>query len=295
MRLVRIHKLCLMFVLLVFAFATQQTLAQTKLAKTDTNLRRTARKVITLDRESAEQHPLWPALEMAVDSYKHIRRNVRDYSCNLVRRERIRGVLQSREFITAKVRHQRTRNGEVAVPFGVYLKVLAPSKVKGREVLYVDNQNEGRMLVRNGGKRFAFVTTKVLPTSDTAMASNRYPLTEFGFENLVKRLIEVIKEDMTISSDTAVEFYSDAKIDERSCTAVKVTHPTYDERLRFHTATVFVDNELHIPVHYEAYDWPEEKDGEPVLLEQYTYRDIRLNIGFTDYDFDANNTNYKVK
>lgn len=281
--------------ILVSLFAFTTAYGQEKLAKTTVGSRHTVHKAISFDRAAAEKHPLWPALEMAVDSYTHIRRNVRDYSCILVRRERVRGDLQTQEFMSAKVRHQRSRDGQVVVPFGVYLKVLAPSKVKGREVLYVDGQNDSMMLVRNGGKRFAFVTTRISPTSETAMATNRYPLTEFGFENLVKRLIQVVKEDMQVSADTEVDFYPDAKIDGRSCTAIKVVHPTYDERLRFHTATVFVDSELNVPVHYEAYDWPTEQGGEPVLLEQYTYRNIKLNVGFTNYDFDPKNKDYQVE
>jgi hypothetical protein len=213
----------------------------------------------------------------------------------MIRRERVNGKLRSLEFMSAKVRHRRTRNGEIAIPFGVYLKVLAPSNVRGREVLYVEGMNDGDMLVRNGGTRFAFITTKINPNSDTAMSDNRYPLTEFGFENLVKRLIEVVKEDIRFGADTEVEFFNNATIDDRSCTGVLVTHPTYDSRLRFHKASVFVDNELKVPVRYEAYDWPKEKGGEPVLLEQYTYRDIKLNVGYTDRDFDASNPKYKVK
>ena len=182
---------------LVICFAsTSQLSAQTKLASSETSIRRSTRKIATHDPNTLREHPLWPALELAVSSYKHIRRNVRDYSCDLVRQERVHGELLDREFMTAKVRQRRTRNGKVAVPFGVYLKVLAPTKVKGREVLYVEGANDGDMLVRNGGKRFAFVTTKISPTSDTAMNGNRYPLTEFGLENLVKRLIEVVQEDI---------------------------------------------------------------------------------------------------
>ena len=273
--------------------------AEDKLAKSDVVERHadrhTVRKVARLDRATAEKHPLWPALELAVDSYRHIRRNIRDYSCTVVRRERVRGELQAPEWMIAKVRHQRSRDGKVVVPFGVYLKVKAPSKVKGREVLYVDGQNDSMMLVRKGGRRFSFVTTRIAPQSETAMATNRYPLTEFGFENLVKRLIQVVKEDMTISTDTQVDFFPDAKIDGRSCTAVKVFHPKYDQRLRFHSAMVFLDRELKVPVRYEAYDWPPERGDEPVLLEQYTYRDIQLNVGFTDYDFDPRNSDYRVR
>ena len=43
------------------------------------------------------------------------------------------------------------RNGQLVVPFSVYMHFLGPSQVKGRKVLYVDGQNEGKMLVRNGG------------------------------------------------------------------------------------------------------------------------------------------------
>lgn len=282
---------------LLLEFAAANPLrAQTKVAKADgTSQRTTALKVSTDERSLARQHPLWPALELAVGSYQHIRRNVRDYSCTVVRRERVNGTLQDHEYMAAKVRHRRSRDGKVVIPFAVYLKVLAPAKVQGREVLFVEGENDGDMLVRNGGKRFAFVTTKIRPDSDSAMAGNRYPLTEFGFENLVKRLIEVVQEDIRFNAETVVEFFNDASIDGRSCTGVRVTHPTYDERLRFHTATVFLDNELKVPVHYEAHGWPAQAGGEPTLLEQYTYRDIDLNVGYSDRDFDAANPAYRVK
>ena len=264
-----------------------------QLAKGDSGLRYTARKV-SIDRAVAEKHPLWPALEMATDSYRYIRKNVRDYSCTLVRRERVNGRLMDHEYMTAKVRHQRSRNGQVVIPFSVYLKVMGPAKVKGREVLYVDGQNDGDMMVKNGGKRFSFVTAKINPTSDTAMNGNRYPLTEFGLENLVRRLIENVKEEIALGIDTQVRFFHDAKIDGRNCAGIEVTHPNYDPDLEFQTARVFVDNELRVPIHYEAYGWKEDSN-ETELLEQYTYRDIRLNVGYTNRDFDPANPDYGVK
>lgn len=286
----------LLGVVLLSAGIAAPASAQTQVAATDVSARRTAHKVVTeFDRANFEQHPLWPALKLAVRSYSHIRKNIRDYSCDLVRRERVHGRLRNAEYLHAKVRHRRTRDGKVMIPFGVYLKVSAPSKFSGREILYVEGQNDGDMLVRNGGRRFAFVTTKINPNSDTAMADNRYPLTEFGLENLVKRLIEVVKEDIRFGADTEVEFFNEATIDGRSCTGILVTHPTYDSRLRFHKASVFVDDELNVPVRYEAFDWPKEQGGEPVLLEQYTYRDIKVNVGYTDRDFDAANPDYRVK
>lgn len=283
-----------MVALIVGGF-TSSAMAQTELAKVDSASRRTTRKLVIADREALQTHPLWPALELAYDSYRHIRKDVRDYSCSLVRRERVDGRLLGHEFMTAKVRHRRSRDGQVVIPFSVYLEVLAPAEVKGREVLYVEGQNDGEMLVKKGGKRFSFVTTRISPTSETAMHNNRYPVTEFGLENLVMRLIEVVKEDIAVGAETNVQFFHDARIDGRSCTGIEVVHPVFDTRLRFHAAKVFMDNELQVPVHYEAYDWPRESGGKPVLLEQYTYRNIKLNVGFTDRDFDPANPAYGVQ
>jgi hypothetical protein len=195
----------------------------------------------------------------------------------------------------AKVRHRRSREGVDVIPFSLYLKFIAPRDVEGREVLFVSGQNDGDMFVRKGGERFPFVTVQIKPESDIAMQDNRYPVTEFGFENLLRRLINIAKEAIALDADVDVQFFNDAKVDGRSCTGVKVTHPTYDPRLRFHTASVFMDNATRVPLHFESFDWPREQDGAPVLLEQYTYRDIKLNVGFNDEDFSSNNPEYQLR
>ena len=33
-------------------------------------------------------------------------------------------------------------------------------------------------------------------------------------------------------------------------------------------------------------------DGEPVLEEEYTYTDVRVNVGLTDLEFDPDNPEY---
>lgn len=252
-------------------------------------------EIITAARIPDRQpHPLLPAIRLAIDEYKYIRDEIRDYSCVMVRRERTDGRLGDHEYIFAKVRHRRKQNDQTVVPFSVYLKFLKPTEVAGREVLYVEGQNDGEMLVRKGGPRFGFVTTRLKPESDVAMTGNRYPITEFGFENLVRRLIQVSKEDL--KTDCRVEFFEDAKINGRNCLGIEVTHPETSLDTRFHVARIFLDRELNVPIHYEAYGWPsEQKQDQPVLLEQYTYTKIQLNNGFDDADFSPDNPEYGVK
>ncbi len=72
-------------------------------------------------------------------------------------------------------------------------------------------------------------------------------------------------------------------------------HPVPRRNFLFHLARIFVDDELGVPVRYEAYDWPREPGGAPELIEEYTYLDLKLNNGFTEADFDVRNPNYAFK
>ena len=62
----------------------------------------------------------------------------------------------------------------------------------------------------------------------------------------------------------------------------------------FHMARIFVDKELNLPIRYESYDWPKEPGGPPELMEEYTYLNLKLNNGFTDADFDIEESELQV-
>jgi len=229
-------------------------------------------------------HPLQPALDLAQQGLAKINANIRDYSCTIVKRERIDGKLGEHEYMFAKVRSQ---------PFSAYLYFLGPDSVKGQEVLYVAGHNDGNMLAHAGsGVRAMVGTVSLKPQSMLAMQGNRYPITEIGVENLARRLAEVAEHDKQFG-ECEVNFYPNAKVNGRICTCVQVSHPVPRRNFRFHLARVFIDDELTIPIRYEAYDWPQEAGGQPVLLEEYTYMNVKINNGFTDGDFDPKNTAYK--
>ena len=79
----------------------------------------------------------------------------------------------------------------------------------------------------------------------------------------------------------------------RKCTVVEIRHPVREEGLRFHSARVFVDPVLRLPIGFESYDWPPAEGSEPPLLEEYVYLDLKLNVGLTDRDFDPANEAYR--
>ena len=91
---------------------------------------------------------------------------------------------------------------------------------------------------------------------------------------------------MKVTSDCEVQFYKGAKVDGRVCTCIQVRHPENKPPFEFYQARVFVDDELNVPVRYAAWDWPATPGGQPVLLEEYTYLNLKVNQGFTDADFN---------
>jgi outer membrane lipoprotein-sorting protein len=225
-----------------------------------------------------------PALELAERGLNGIHEKIEDYSATVVKRERIDGKLGEHEYMFAKIRQK---------PFSVYLSFLGPDSVKGQEVLYVDGRNDGNMLAHAGsGVRAMVGAVSLKPNGVLAMQGNRYAVTEIGVENLAKRLVEVAEHDKQFG-ECEVNFYPNAKVNGRICTCVQVVHPVPRRNFRFHLARVFIDDEYLIPIRYEAYDWPQEAGGQPVLLEEYTYMNVKTNNGFTDADFDPKNTAYK--
>lgn len=237
-----------------------------------------------------ESHPLQAALRWAVEGRKRVQSDIRDYTCILVKRERVDGRLLTRQFMFAKVRHRR-QEAETVVPFGVYLKFYAPGNVKNREVLFVEGQNEGKLIAKNGGDRFSFITTTLKPDSALALRDNRYPITQIGFKNLIEELVKVARDEI-IRDGSEVRYYKNARVDDRECIKIEVQAREDNYESDFYLARVYIDRELMIPIHYEAFDWPETDDGDPILLEQYTYRDIRINVGLKDVDFQRENPKY---
>jgi len=238
----------------------------------------------------ADEHPLLPLVRMATARLKTFDAEVRDYTCMLVKRERVDGQVLEYEHIELKLRHRRVEDGGV-VPFSVYMKFLGPAELRGREVVYVEGRNKGQLIALKGGPRLAYLTTALDPESGLAMERSRYPITEVGIKKLIERLLEVAREELEYD-DCQVRYFAGTKVDGRDCTLVEVTHPKRRRNERYHMARIFIDTELNLPIRYAAYDWPEEEGGRPRLLEEYTYLNLKFNVGLTDADFDHHNPAY---
>lgn len=241
---------------------------------------------------AASSHPLDPALRIAYASLQKVRASIRDYTAILIKRELVNGTLGDYEYMGIKVRNRKGQGKRIDVPFSVYMAFLKPTSMKGREVIYVENKNDGKLIAHEGGMKGRFLPTVDLePTGMLAMRGQRYPITDLGIENLVVKLIEKGERDRAYG-ECQVDFINGAKVGGRECTVLSVKHPVERPYFDFHQAQIFIDNELQIPVRYAAYAWP-KNGGKPPLLEEYTYQNIKLNVGLTDKDFDRKNSKYR--
>ena len=241
----------------------------------------------------AGAHPLDPAIEFAKEGLARIRADVHDYTGTIIKRERIKGVLGDYEYMFAKIRNRKVENDQIVTPFGVYLTFLKPEAVKGREVIWVEGQNNGKMKAHEGSGFVGKLPSVWLdPHGHFAMKGQLYPITEIGLENLVAKLVEKGERDKQYQ-ECEVEFIKGAKINGRQCTLLQVKHPVMREHFEFHLAQIFIDDEIQLPVRYVAYHWPSKEGGAPPVMEEYTYVNLKVNVGLTDKDFDPENPEYR--
>lgn len=242
-------------------------------------------------------HPLDPALDFARQGLATIRNDIRDYTCTLVKRERVNGQLGEYEYMFTKIRNRQVVDGRVVTPFSVYMYFLRPSNVQGREVLYVEGKNDNKMIAREGGTAGKYLPTVWLrPNGIIAMRGQLYPITDVGLENLVLKLIERgEQEKKSGNTNCEVSFHQNARINGRPCTILQIQYNQPGPHIEFHLAQVFIDDEYQVPVRYVAYGFPQTPGEKPPVLEEYTYLNLKFNVGLTDKDFDVTNSEYRFR
>ncbi|GAB5406979.1 MAG: DUF1571 domain-containing protein [Aureliella sp.] len=243
----------------------------------------------TVDAETGA-HALDPLLEMARELLVSFNANVRDYSATMVKRERIAGVLGAESKIELKIRC-RDSEKDPPVSLAVYMQFLEPRSSAGREVIWGEDLHEGKIVTHEGGFK-NWKTLHLDPDGMLAMLGNKYSITQVGLRRLIEKLVEKGTEDREVGP-CVVNTITGQHVGDRACTLYQIVHPEKDERFDFHIAQIFVDDELSIPLRYAAYLWPDSEGGDPPLEEEYTYLNVKLNIGLTDKDFDPENEEYK--
>ena len=233
-------------------------------------------------------HPLASVLKFAHEERAYLQHTVRDFTCRVTKRERIEGELQDYYFIDMRLREQTYAGGQETQPLSVLLEFLGPSDVEGRRALFVAGQNDNKLLVRKGGRRFGYVVLDIDPFGESVRRESLMPINEIGFSHLLDKTIRTLEQDVVADpsgDNTIVEHITTTKINGRPCQMLRITHPLRRDGLQFYSASMSIDSELHVPVRFDVYDWPETPGQQPPLTAEFTYTNVTLNVNLDDATF----------
>jgi Protein of unknown function (DUF1571) len=224
--------------------------------------------------------PIERAIRTIADSRSRYEQ-VEDYICTFYKRERIAGHLTAQHIMSMKVRTK---------PHSVYFKFQQPAQ--GREAIYIAGRHGSKVLAHDVGLNKLLAGTLALePNSARAMEDCRHPITEAGIGPLLDTLAKRWAVELD-PEETKVSFRDDMLVGLRRCTMIESAHPIRRPEFLHHMVRVYIDQELGLPIRFEAFDWAKHAGAEPQLTEEYSYAHLKLNVGLQDIDFDVSNSAY---
>ena len=214
---------------------------------------------------------------------------VPDYTSVMFKQERINGLLSDMQTIDLKIRHE---------PFSVYMKWSTGDK--GRQLIYVDGQNEGHMLVQPGGLKGRLTGVMSLdPNGSLAMSESRYPITKAGLLELAQTILEYQQADIARGTGFTCELRDHQTFDERDCFLYIIEYASPEVNDVYRKSIVYIDKEFSMPVCAKNYTWARDANPETIdeetLVEFYAYTDLRMQRQLGAVDFDQHNSDYRLR
>jgi hypothetical protein len=214
-----------------------------------------------------------------------------DYTAQFMKRELVNGELLEEQTMAMKVRHE---------PFSIYLKWLDGDA--GREVMYVDGVNDGKMLVHSGtGWKSRLPAILMEPDSTLAMQEARYPVTRAGMLALADTIIGFNQKDLESKSFSHCHHLEDQLVGNRSCHCFVLEYKDRAANGDYRKSMTLIDKEWCIPLYIKNFGWPaddvkrsEEELDELTLLEHYVYTDVKFRAALTQLDSDHANEDYRL-
>ncbi|KAA1262263.1 hypothetical protein LF1_48260 [Rubripirellula obstinata] len=277
---------------------------------------REASVVAAIDSKSLAEDEI-QSLTMAdvIERARNIRQamseSLHDYTATFVKQERdASGVLGEETAMQMKVQTPfRAEDGQAAKR--VFLRFVAPKSQAGRKVIWGEDIYDGKMAVHEVGMLLSLKTIWLDPTGMLAMQGQRYPISEIGMIKLIEKLIERGQQDLgNPDLKITLKQQHDFGGTEAELLQVVRSRPSNGEN-DFSMAEIVLDPNRQLILQYRSFGWPdsdsessdsessdsespdsESSGAEAPLLESYTYKDVEVNVGLADIDFDVKNPEY---
>jgi outer membrane lipoprotein-sorting protein len=188
--------------------------------------------------------------------------SITDYTCIFSKHELIGNRIIKEDNIALKVKR----------PGHFYMKWQEGPK-KGRIAIYVEGQNNNRVLINMGGV-MGLLPVAIDPNGKNALKENRHPITEADFITIFER---VTKNYIRCRTDPEC---SPLEIDSKDpdTLVLKMKFPP-GKGYYTHSGCLTIDRKRWLPIGIVCYGWNNE------FLEEYSFTDIKINPGLTEQAF----------
>jgi hypothetical protein len=210
---------------------------------------------------------------------EHYDRHIQGYTLTLHKQERLGGQLHEVEQIAVAFKDS---------PHSVFFNWLEGFR-KARRVLYVEGQNENRMLAKAHLPPLDPIVVRELDSPD-AKASGRYSMADFGLRKAMERVHRNWKKAQDAGA-LHVEYLGLHKVPKagnRLCHALRRTRFASPEDDGVTELLLYIDVEDLLQVGSVLRGLAPDKDGQQKdgqFLAEYFFRDIRLNPTFPPEQF----------
>ncbi len=197
----------------------------------------------------------------------------------------------------AEIHKQVHKNGKLDIdehsimkfkkPFKVYLKWTSGKK-DGNELLYVDGENDGKIIVR---KKLPFGIRKTMhvdPDGFWVKNFSKHSIKDAGFIGIITKSYNQFAEAKK-NNDVIAVTCSMEEINGRPTHKVVLVVSPEGEKNGYYcrSAIEYFDAENFLPIKVTFWLWEDDE------VESLTFSNVKINVGLTDKDFDKENKEYQ--
>ncbi|MBM83226.1 MAG: hypothetical protein CMJ78_21910 [Planctomycetaceae bacterium] len=234
--------------------------------------------------EKVEEPQLTPsqlALKQIIGLYDKSHADVAavgSYSATFIKQERVNGSLLDKQEMAGKFNND---------PHRVYFKYQ--NYDKGREVQYKADVEPEKLLVRKGG-----IAGRLLGALELALDNflvtkeNRYSIKMAGLLPLMKKALDLRRNDLTAESGVTCEQIDDIEVEGIMCTQFEIRYddPSASKAAKdYKRSLVYFNKDTNFVVGVKNFGWATDGEEEEQMLEYYIYKDVDLEKRIADKDF----------
>ncbi len=197
---------------------------------------------------------------------------VKDYTCKLDKRVRKNGILY--EDLAISVKYKKPKHYYFRWEHGIS---------KGREVIFVAGKHNDKLVAHPGGI-MQFLTFYLDPEGKLAMQRNRHSLQHSGME----KIMFLIRSNYQLARKKGLDPILSIRDDYLDGTEVWTVECRFPEKEGYyaHRVIISIDKALNLPFRVSIYDWSGD------LVEEYVFRDLAIDVGLEENDFEPGNPEY---